>query len=132
VPAEVLLIALLSSCNSLSSNIIAVFNRQRSLRLVNTGIWALCFISAFVWGFFSVSTLARVDAQGREGRLVSSLLHFPTVCILGFMPHLLILTGMSMCVGIYVLALVLTAMSLGSNPGNTQTYKYMATICHCA
>jgi Zinc finger, C3HC4 type (RING finger) len=116
VPTEVLLIALLSSCNSLSSNIIAVFNRQRSLRLVNTGTWAFCFISAFVWGFFSVSTLARVDALGREGRLVSSLLHFPTVCILGFMPHLLILIGMSTCVGIYVLALLLTAMSLGSNP----------------
>jgi Zinc finger, C3HC4 type (RING finger) len=115
VPTEVLLIALLSSCNSLSSNIIAVFNRQRSLRLVNTGFWAVCFMLAFVWGFFTVSSLARVDANGREGRLVSGLLHFPTVCILGFTPHLLILIGMSTCVGIYLLALLLTALSLGSN-----------------
>lgn len=115
VPTEVLLIALLSCCNSLSSHIIAVFNRQRSLRLINTGIWALCFMSAFVWGFFTVSSLARVDVDGREGRLVSGLLHFPTVCILGFTPHLLILLGMSTCVGIYLLALLLTAMSLGSN-----------------
>jgi hypothetical protein len=116
VPTEVLLIALLSCCNSFCSNVIAVFNRQRSLRLINTGIWAFCFMSAFVWGFFTVSKLARIDADGREGRLVSGLLHFPTVCILGFTPHLLILTGMGTCVGIYLLALLLTAMSLGSNP----------------
>jgi hypothetical protein len=115
VPTEVLLIALLSCCNSLSSHVIAVFDRQRSLRLINTGIWAICFMSAFVWGFFTVSNLARVDADGREGRLVSGLLHFPTVCILGFTPHLLILVGMSTCVGIYLLALLLTALSLGSN-----------------
>ncbi|KAF7504515.1 hypothetical protein GJ744_002135 [Endocarpon pusillum] len=115
VPTEVLLIALLSCCNSLSSNIIAVFNRQRSLRLINTAIWATGFMSAFVWGFLTVSNLARVDADGREGRLVSRLLHFPTVCILGFTPHLLILLGMSACVGIYLLALLLTALSLGSN-----------------
>ncbi len=115
VPTEVLLVALLSCCNSLSSNIIAVFNRQRSLRLINTAIWAICFMSAFVWGFLTVSNLARVDADGREGRLVSGLLHFPTVCILGFTPHLLILLGMSACVGIYLLALLLTALSLESN-----------------
>ncbi len=115
VPTEVLLIALLSCCNSLSSHVIAVFNRQRSLRLINTGIWATCFMSAFVWGFFAVSNLARVDADGREGRLVSGLLHFPTVCILGFTPHLLILLGMSTCASIYLLALLLTALSLGSN-----------------
>ena len=115
VPTEILLIALLSCCNSLSSNLIAVCNRQRSLRLVNTSIWAMCFMSAFVWGFFAVSNLARVDADGREGRLVSGLLHFPTVCILGFTPHLLILLGMGTCVEIYLLALFLTALSLGSN-----------------
>jgi Zinc finger, C3HC4 type (RING finger) len=115
VPTEVLIIALLSCCNSLSSNIIAIFNRQKSLRLINTGVWALCFTAAFVRGFFTVSNLARVDADGREGRLVSGLLHFPTVCILGFTPHLLILVGMSTCVVIYLLALLLTASSLGSN-----------------
>lgn len=115
VPTEVLLIALISCCNSLSSHVIAVFNRQRSLRLINTGIWAICFISAFAWGFFTVGNLARIDADGRDGRLVSGLLHFPTVCVLGFTPHLLILVGMSICVAIYVLALLLTAISLGSN-----------------
>ena len=115
VPTEVLLIALLSCCNSLSSNIIAVFNRQRSLRLINTGVWAAFFMSAFVWGFFTVSSLTRVDADGREGRLVSGLLHFPTVCILGFTPHLLFMVFLSTCIEIYTLALFLTALSLGSN-----------------
>ena len=116
VPVEVLLIALISCCNSLSSNVIAVFGRQRSFRLVNTGIWALCFMSAFIWGFFSVSRLVRMDADGKQGRPVSGLLHFPTVCIMGFAPHLLVVIGMAVCVWIYLLALFLTAMSLGSNP----------------
>lgn len=120
VPTEVLLIALISCCNSLSSHVIAVFNRQRSLRLINTGVWAMCFVSAFVWGFLKVSNLARVDADGGEGRLVSGLLHFPTICIVGFTPHLLILIGMSTCVGIYLLALLLTALSLESNAAITQ------------
>ena len=120
VPTEVLLITLLSCCNSLSSNIIAVFNRQNSLRLINTGFWAICFMLAFIWGFFTVSSFARIEADGREGRLVSGLLHFPTVCILGFTPHLLILVGMSTCIGIYLLALLLTASSLGSNKGIPQ------------
>ena len=143
VPTEVLVIALLSCCNSLTANIIALFNRQRSLRLINTAVWGVGFMSAFVWGFvskhtrvsggnFGVSIPGRNSTGAPQGsafstigapvngtldmRSVSGLLHFPTVCIVGFVPHLIVLLGISICVGIYLLALILTAVSLDTNP----------------
>lgn len=40
-----------------------------------------------------------------------ALLRFPTVCIIGFIPHVLLLTSIILCSLIYGLALVLTALS---------------------
>lgn len=120
VPVEVLLVALLSSCNSLTANIIAVFNKQRSLRLLNTGLWGICFMLAFVWGFWGVGSgggqLSRNSTSGLSLTSVSSLLLFPTVCIVGFLPHLVVLLGITICAGIYFLALLFTACSLDTNP----------------
>ena len=119
-PVEVLLVALLSSCNSLTANIIAIFNKQRSLRLLNTGFWGICFMSAFVWGFWGVGVdigqLSRDSASGVSLASVSGLLLFPTVCLVGFVPHLLVLVCISICAGIYLLALLFTACSLETNP----------------
>lgn len=125
VPVEVLLIALLSSCNSLTANVIAVFNRQRSLRLLNTGFWAIGFMSAFLWGWWGVGVdvgqLSRNTTSGLSFTNVSGLLLFPTVCIVGFIPHLLVLLGITICAGIYLLALLFTAWSLDTNPLVPQT-----------
>lgn len=115
VPVEVLLVALLSCCNSLSSHIIAVLGKQRQWRLINTGFWGLAFMASFVWGFATTSTMVRSGEDG-DNRPVSSLLHFPTVAIVGFLPHMIILLGIGVCCCIYLVALVLTAISLGSNP----------------
>ena len=114
VPVEVLLVALLSCCNALSSNIISVLGKQRKWRLINTGFWGICFMGSFIWGFASTSMMSRVE----EGdiRPVSSLLHFPTVAIVGFLPHMVILFGIGVCMSIYMVALVLTALSLDTNP----------------
>lgn len=106
VPPEVLLVSLISCSNSLTSNILAVFGKQGRYRLISTTFWGICFMSSFVWGFLNVST--------RNGD--SGILRFPTVCIVGFIPHLLILLGISICLFIYSLALVLTAFSLSTNP----------------
>ena len=106
VPPEVLLVSLISLSNSLTSNILAVFGKQGRYRLISTTFWGLCFMSSFVWGFTNVSA-----ADGDGG-----ILRFPTVCIVGFIPHLLILVGISVCLFIYALALVLTAFSLSTNP----------------
>ena len=73
---------------------------QAKYRLLNTGIWGLCFMGAFVWAFFSSITM--------ESGLDSIVLRFPTVCIVGFIPHLLILCGILLCFCIYFLGLMLS------------------------
>lgn len=115
VPVEVLLVTLLSCCNSLSSHIIAVLGKQRQWRLVNTAIWGMAFMGSFVWGLLTTSVMVRSGENG-DDRPVSSLLHFPTVAIVGFLPHMAILVGIAVCSIIYLIALTLTAVSLGSNP----------------
>ncbi|KKY27512.1 putative ubiquitin-protein ligase [Phaeomoniella chlamydospora] len=124
VPVEVLLIALISCCNSFASNVIAVLNKQNKWRLINTAIWGTCFMIAFVWGFFNSIT--------NHADIASGFLRFPTVCIVGFIPHLLILVGMSFCAAIYCLALTLTAFSLETNPAirRPTTFRERWQIAH--
>ena len=115
VPVEVLLITLLSCGNSLSSHVIAVLGKQRQWRLVNTAVWGMAFMGSFVWGLFTTSVMVRSGDNG-DYRPVSSLLHFPTVAIVGFLPHMAILVGIAVCLVIYLIALTLTAVSLETNP----------------
>ncbi|KAH0557170.1 hypothetical protein GP486_005044, partial [Trichoglossum hirsutum] len=102
-PPEVLLIGLISSLSHLSSHLLGVLSLQDKLRLVNTAIWGLCFMGAFAWSFFTFSS----EAGGDVG-----MLRFPTVCVIGFIPHILILLGIIVCLGIYLVALLLSALSL--------------------
>ncbi|KAI9829849.1 MAG: hypothetical protein M1819_005947 [Sarea resinae] len=102
VPPEVLLIGLISSLSHLSSHILAVVGLQARYRLINTGVWGICFMSAFVYSFLAFSP----EKGGDIG-----ILRFPTVCIVGFIPHLLILVGIFVCASIYFLAVLFTAMS---------------------
>lgn len=102
VTPELLLIALISCCNSLTSNLLDVVGRQGRYRLFHTAFWGLCFMGAMVFGLLSGTSLSSE----------TGVLKFPTVCIVGFVPHLLILFGILSCVCIYGLALVITAFSL--------------------
>ena len=101
-PPEVLLLALISALNNLSSQILGVLNQQNRFRLLNTGVWGLCFMSAFIWGFLSLRPESGPD---------NIILRIPTVCIVGFIPHLLILIGIFFCAVIYSLALLLCFIS---------------------
>ena len=101
-PPEVLLMALISSFNILSTHILAVLGQKERFRLLNTGIWGICFMGSFVWGFLSWKPEAGLDAV---------ILRFPTVCIVGFIPHLLILIGIFFCACIYLLAVLLAVFS---------------------
>ena len=101
-PPEVLLIGLISCLNNLTSHVLGVLNMQGRFRLINTGVWGLCFMSSFVWGFFSFKPGASADA---------AILRFPTVCIVGFIPHLLVLVGICICACIYLLALLLSVLA---------------------
>lgn len=131
VPVEVLLVTLLSCLNALSSHIIAVLGKQRQLRLINTGIWGIAFMGSFVWGLLTTSVMVRSGEDG-DDRPVSSLLHFPTVAIVGFLPHMCIIFGIGVCLIIYSIALVLTAVSLSTNPHIPQptSFKQRFSIAH--
>lgn len=103
VPPEVLLIALISSLSHLSSHVLGVMGLQSKFRFVNTGIWGICFMCAFGWSFVKFSQASDQTDLG--------VLRYPTVCIIGFIPHLMIIVGSLMCMGIYGLATLLTALS---------------------
>ena len=103
VPPEVLLIALISSCSHLSSHVLGIFNLQARCRLANTTVWGVCFMAAFCWSFVRFSIPVRAGEVGA--------LRYPTVCIVGFLPHLMVIFGAIVCAHIYVLAIILTVMN---------------------
>lgn len=105
VPPEVLLVCLISCFSHLSSATLAVLGIRHKVRLVNTAIWATCYMSAFIWSFMKIFTSA-------ENVTTVGVLRFPTVCIVGFIPHLLILIGILVCALIYAFALLITALSI--------------------
>ena len=105
VPPEVLLVCLISCFSHLSSAILAVTGLRHKVRLVNTAIWASCYMSAFIWSF------SRIILNPVENVTDLGILRFPTVCIVGFIPHILILVGIAACAIIYSLALLVTALS---------------------
>lgn len=105
-PPEVLLIGFLSSMNHITSQILGVFNIQNRLRLVNTAFWGLCFMFTISWSILNFS----VEEDSNH-----SLLRFPTVCIIGFIPHMLILAGIIICSIVYGFAVFLSALSLPQN-----------------
>lgn len=99
---EVLFIAFLSSMTHVSSHVLGVLDAQSKYRLVNTGFWGFCFMGTIVWSALEFE-LGNPSTQ--------SLLRFPTVCIIGFVPHVLVLSGIIVCFMIYGLALILSAMA---------------------
>ncbi|KAL8832798.1 MAG: hypothetical protein Q9170_004743 [Blastenia crenularia] len=111
---EVLLMGLISCLNNLSSQVLALFNLQSRFRLLNTSIWGLCFLASFVWGFFGFDQ--RTDISGIA-------LRFPTVCIVGFIPHLLVLVGILGCAAIYLIALSLAVVSPPVGLPHSRTWR---------
>ena len=111
---EVLLIAFLSSMTHLSSHMLALFDLQSRYRLLNTGFWALCFMGSIVWSAFAFE-LGDPSSQ--------SLLRFPTVCIIGFVPHVLVLGGISTCLLVYCFALLLSALAPPSRLQSTSFWQ---------
>lgn len=105
-PPEVLLVAFLSTMTHITSHSLGLFDLQSKYRLVTTAFWGLCYMGSLVWSAF-IFDLDDVATQ--------SLLRFPTVCIIGFLPHILVLTGIVLCLFIYGLALFLSALSPPAN-----------------
>lgn len=101
-PPEVLLVALLSSLTHISSHTLGLFDLQARYRLINTGFWAFCFMATLVYSAVSFD-LEDPSSQG--------LLRFPTVCIIGLIPHILVFLGILACLAIYAIGLLLSALS---------------------
>lgn len=100
---EVLLIGLISAMNHLTSHFLALFNQQANFRLLNTGIWGLAYTASILGGILSFAGDDESD---------QSIFQFPTVCVISFIPHVLIIFGIIGCSTIYIIALLLTAASL--------------------
>ncbi|KXX77124.1 Protein ASI3 [Madurella mycetomatis] len=122
-PPEVLLVAFLSSMSHITSHILGLFNLQSKFRLVSTGFWGLCFMASIVWSAFTFS----VDDASTQG-----LLRFPTVCIVGFIPHILILAGIYACGVVYAMALTLSALAVPEQGSDTErlTFKQRFIRAH--
>ncbi|KAL2799880.1 hypothetical protein BJX66DRAFT_292875 [Aspergillus keveii] len=117
---ELLLIALISCCHCLSSNVLDVIGKQNRYRFFNTTFWGLCFMAAMTWGLAGGSSLGTDDIS----------LRFPTVCVVGFVPHLLILCGIIVCGIIYSLALLVTAFSLPSDSPQGLSLRERFSLAH--
>ncbi|KAL4780977.1 hypothetical protein BJX76DRAFT_27403 [Aspergillus varians] len=120
VTPELLLIALISCCHCLSSNLLDVVGKQSRYRLFNTAFWGLCFMAAMTWGLAGGLSLGTDDLS----------LIFPTVCVVGFVPHLLILCGIIVCAAIYALALSITAFSLPSDVPQQLSLRERFSLAH--
>jgi len=93
--SEVLIVAALSAGSHLTAHVLGLLGLQSRLRLYSTAFWGLLNLAVIGgWGLLG----------GRLGG-------FPTVCVVGFVPHLLILAGITMCLTIYLLALISTSIS---------------------
>ncbi|KAG5953045.1 hypothetical protein E4U53_007087 [Claviceps sorghi] len=97
---EVLFIAFLSSMTHVTSHILGVLDVQAKYRLANTGFWGVFLMGSMIWSGFHFEF---------GNPLPQNLLRFPTVCIIGFVPHLLVLSGIIVCSMIYGMALMLSA-----------------------
>ncbi|KAH8912812.1 hypothetical protein BR93DRAFT_906253 [Coniochaeta sp. PMI_546] len=122
-PPEVLLVAFLSTMGHVVSHLSGIFNTQSKDRLVRTGLNALLFMGSIVWAALHFSF---------DDPSAQSLLRYPTVCIIGFIPHLVIFGGMVACFIIYSLALLLVASATPQIPGEARrlTFRERLAIAH--
>ncbi|KAI9809212.1 MAG: hypothetical protein M1825_002503 [Sarcosagium campestre] len=118
-PPEVLLIGLISIFSHLTSQILGIAGLQSQYRLLSTTVWGLCYMSAFIWSVATYSSGMNADV---------GIMRFPTVCIVGFIPHLLILLGICICAGIYAIAVTISAFALphGAAPSSFRRRVVMA------
>lgn len=110
---QVLMVGFFSAMNHLTSHILGIFDVQGRYRLFNTGVWGLCFMGTMAASLWD-------DAS------YHNLLRFPTVCIIGFIPHAVVLVGILICAAIYAAAVVLAA--LASQPGENPPQSFMQRL----
>lgn len=103
VPPEMLLVALISCCSHLSSQILAIAGLQHRFRLINTGVWGLSFLGLFFYSFVSFAWPSNIEDI--------HIARYPTVCIIGFIPHMVTFLGTIICAQVYVFAMASLLLS---------------------
>lgn len=103
VPPEVLLISLISAASHIANHTLGILGLQSRFRLANTTVWGLLYLSLFVYSFSNYAQSANMQEMQK--------IRYPTVCIIGYLPHLLISIGISVCAFIYVCAIICTLLS---------------------
>ena len=106
VTPEVLLITLISSVSNLLSNILAVLGLRKRLRLINTTVLGVTYMAVFAWSLVRLWISAVAENVTEQW-----LFRFPTVFIVGYIPHVLLILGMGSCAVVYGLAFLITALS---------------------
>jgi len=114
VSPEMLIISLLWACNNLTSMILSVFGFRNKYRLINTGFWGITYFAAISWSIFHLYTSS-------EGFSDTWIFRFPTVFLVGFFPHLIVIVGITVCAIVYCIAILLTAISLPSTQDGPTT-----------
>ncbi|KAG5929250.1 hypothetical protein E4U42_006508 [Claviceps africana] len=99
---EVLFITFLSLMTHFTSHVLGVLDVQAKYRLANTGFWGVFLMGSMIWSGIHFEF---------GNPLPQNLLRFPTVCIISFVPNLLVLSGIIVCSMIYGMALMLSAFT---------------------
>ncbi|KAK3991394.1 protein ASI3 [Cladorrhinum sp. PSN332] len=122
-PPEVLVVAFLSAMGHVTSHVLGCFDVQRKYRLFSTGFWGLCFMASIAW---SIGTFSIHDPSSQ------GLLRYPTISIMGFFPHIVILAGISACAVVYFMALTISALATpeGGNDAEQLSFKQRFAIAH--
>ncbi|KAI4864793.1 hypothetical protein F4820DRAFT_422577 [Hypoxylon rubiginosum] len=122
-PPEVLLVAFLSAMSHITSHVLGVFNLQSRYRLVSTGFWAMSFMGSLVIEALDFSL---------DNPTTMGIFRFPTVCIIGFIPHLMVFAGTLVCFTIYGVALMLSALEPPErwNAGRPLSFRERLALAH--
>ncbi|KAF2747801.1 hypothetical protein M011DRAFT_422795 [Sporormia fimetaria CBS 119925] len=105
---EVLLMALITSLSHLTSNILAIAGVRARYRLVTTTIYGIAYMATFAWSFLKFAALAANPSPEHAALAMPTV---PTLCMMGFFPHIAVLVGILACGTIYLLAFLLTLIS---------------------
>ncbi|KAI5812937.1 hypothetical protein BZA77DRAFT_252484 [Pyronema omphalodes] len=99
VPVEVLYISTISALSHITMHILSLFQLQTRYLLLLTSIYGLLFLYGFA------ISLALAGPIG--------ILHFPTISVVLFIPHLCILLVILVCASLYGMALLFSSFAAG-------------------
>ncbi|KAI5785184.1 hypothetical protein FPQ18DRAFT_416605 [Pyronema domesticum] len=99
VPVEVLYISTISALSHITMHILSLFQLQTRYLLLLTSIYGLLFLSGFA---ISLSLAGPIG-----------ILHFPTISVVLFIPHLCILLVILVCASLYGMALLFSSFAAG-------------------